>query len=216
MTASPAESARGNPPATWTVVLPVKALDQAKSRLRGVARRPQLALAFAIDTATAATASALVESVVVVTDDTTVRSAMEHLTGVRFVSDPGVGLNAAIAAGLAAVSGAAVVIPGDLPALTTAELEGALSLASVHPLSMVADHSGEGTTFLAAEKADALSPRFGRGSRRSHEDRGHVVLAVAEASSLRWDVDTAADLAIALRIGVGPATARALAEAFAG
>lgn len=203
-------------PARWTVVIPVKALDQAKSRLRGlVSDVPRLALAFALDTAAAARASALVDRIVVVTDDASVRSAMGRVSGVSFVGDPAAGLNAAISAGLGRVQGPVAVLPGDLPSLTHGELDDALELARAHPQAMVADHSGLGTTLLAASTRDALRPRFGEGSRRLHEQAGHVVLGVAPSSSLRWDVDTADDLAAALGIGVGAATARAVAASFA-
>jgi 2-phospho-L-lactate guanylyltransferase len=181
-----------------------------------LARVPQLALAFCVDTAAAASASPLVERIVVVTDDEAARSALGGLRGVRFEADPSGGLNAAIAAGLRATTGAVVVLPADLPALTPEALDAALALAAAHPAAMVADHSGQGTTLLAARVPDALSPRFGEGSRRLHEQAGHVVLEVGETSPLRWDVDTADDLAVAVGLGVGAATARAVAESFAG
>ncbi len=201
----------------FTVVIPLKAPALAKSRLRGaVSDVPQLALAFAADTAAAASASTLVDGVVIVTDDGAVRSATQGLDGVRFVADPGGGLNAAIVAGVATVSGPVVVLPGDLPAVSASDLDAALMLAAATRRCMVPDHTGLGTTFLAAGSADDLAPRFGEGSRSRHEGAGHVVLPVAESSALRWDVDTADDLAIALRLGVGVATARVVAEQFDG
>ncbi|HSX97048.1 MAG TPA: 2-phospho-L-lactate guanylyltransferase, partial [Streptomyces sp.] len=56
----------------WTLVVPVKALARAKSRLSDTAAdavRPGLALAFAQDTVAAALAATAVRGVVVVTDD---------------------------------------------------------------------------------------------------------------------------------------------------
>ncbi len=58
-------------PLCWSIVIPVKVLAQAKSRLAALAgpRRAELALAMAADTVEAALACAAVAAVVVVTDD---------------------------------------------------------------------------------------------------------------------------------------------------
>ena len=71
----------------------------------------------------------------------------------------------------------------------------------------------DGTGHHAAHRARAgplLRPASGPGSRAAHEAAGHVVLADVGAG-LRRDVDTTADLAAAVGLGVGPATAAALA-----
>src|SRR5487761_1434316 len=58
-------------PGTWSVVIPVKVLARAKSRLTGLAgaRRPELALALAADTVAAAVGCPEVAAVIVVSDD---------------------------------------------------------------------------------------------------------------------------------------------------
>ena len=68
-------------PLTWSVVIPVKVLAQAKSRLAGLADadRRALALAMAVDTVAAAVACRLVGAVVVVTDDGSVASEVTGL-----------------------------------------------------------------------------------------------------------------------------------------
>ncbi|MGC1289028.1 MAG: 2-phospho-L-lactate guanylyltransferase, partial [Streptosporangiaceae bacterium] len=55
----------------WSLVIPVKVLALAKSRLTGLpgGRRAELALAMAADAVTAASACPAVDSVIVVTDD---------------------------------------------------------------------------------------------------------------------------------------------------
>lgn len=61
----------------WTLVIPLKALTRAKSRLSDTAAdglRPGLALAFAQDTVAAALACAAVRDVAVVTDDVLVEA----------------------------------------------------------------------------------------------------------------------------------------------
>ena len=58
-------------PLSWSLVIPVKVLALAKSRLSGLAgpRRAELALAMAADTVAAAVACPVIAAVIVVTDD---------------------------------------------------------------------------------------------------------------------------------------------------
>ncbi|MET3769527.1 2-phospho-L-lactate guanylyltransferase [Marisediminicola sp. UYEF4] len=193
---------------SWTIVIPVKRLDEAKSRLRpDLADVADLALAFATDTIVAARNSVLVDEVIVVTPDARVVERATAL-GAWIVPDPGTGLNAAATAGIrAARTRCVAVLTGDLPALDTADLDRALHLAELFELSMVADHGGIGTTLIASSNGAALEPRFGPSSRERHEAAGHAVLALPVGSALRWDVDTVTDLATALTLGVGEATA---------
>jgi 2-phospho-L-lactate guanylyltransferase len=66
---------------TWTVVVPVKILGQAKSRLASLAgpRRPELALAFASDTVSAVMDCPVVARVLVVTSDAQAGPALSSL-----------------------------------------------------------------------------------------------------------------------------------------
>ena len=122
----------------WTVIIPVKRLEAAKSRLRPeLANVPELALAFAMDTVAAAVAASNVAEVIVVTSDARVLASMKPL-GVTVVDDPGPNLNAAIAAGIERASGCIAVITGDLPALRPADLAVALALAEAADRAMVA------------------------------------------------------------------------------
>lgn len=194
--------------ATWAVVLPVKRLHAAKSRLRGAlpgVPHESLALALALDTAAAALACPPVAEVVAVTDDPTVGRALARL-GARVVpDDPRDGLNAAFAHG-AATAGAGrsvAALAADLPALRPEELCAALSAARVR--SFVADAPGTGTVLLTAPPGTALDPRFGVGSAEAHRRSG--ALALTEPwPTLRRDVDTAADLVAAALLGLGPET----------
>jgi 2-phospho-L-lactate guanylyltransferase len=69
----------------------------------------------------------------------------------------------------------------------------------------VADAPGTGTVLLTAPPGVPLDPRFGVGSAAAHRASGAVPLT-GPWPSLRRDVDTAADLADAARLGLGPAT----------
>lgn len=201
----------------WSLVVPVKRRAEAKSRLQvpgGVDARAELALAFALDTLEAALGAREVARVVLVTGEPTLREAVAARPKVRLVADPGTGLGGALAAGLAVVRaehpGPAAVLLGDLPALRSRELDAALVAARQWPRSVVPDADGSGTTLLTALDVADLHPRFGPGSRRAHELAGHAPVPRC-GPGLRQDVDTAADLAVAARLGVGGATADALA-----
>ncbi len=96
------EAAR-QPALSWSLVIPVKVLAQAKSRLTGLPgqRRAELALAMAADTIAAAVQAADVGAVLVVTDDPEVSELAAGL-GARVLPDlPGAGLNEALAHGAA-------------------------------------------------------------------------------------------------------------------
>jgi 2-phospho-L-lactate guanylyltransferase len=199
--------------APWTLVIPVKRTAIAKSRLAAAypQHRPELARAFAVDTTAAALESPLVRAVLVVTDDPVV-SADVTAVGARVVPDlPAAGLNEALEHGAAVAAaefpGSGVVaLSADLPALRPAELALALA-ACTADRSFVIDLPGTGTTMLAAAPGIALDPRFGVGSALAHQASGAVPIELAGIESLRRDVDTAADLAHAVQLGVGPSTA---------
>lgn len=205
------------PEPTWTVVVPVKRLGVAKSRLRGALPRvphEELALALAADTVGAVRACPAVARVLVVTDDPRV-AAEATAAGAEVTPDPEAGLNAAFRHG-AAVAGPRAPVAGltaDLPALRPAELAAALRAVPADGVrGFVADAPGSGTVLLAAPPGVPLAPRFGPGSAAAHTASGALPLA-GGWPTLRRDVDTAADLAAAARLGVGPRTTALLARA---
>jgi len=192
----------------WTVLVPVKALPAAKSRLSGfsadAAAHARLVDAIRGDTLAAARAAAGVVRVVRIGDSPDVEHELvQHRPG----------LNAALAEGARHAAahwpgdGVAALV-GDLPALTAAELAAALAAAAEYPAAFVADADGTGTTLLTATPPATLEPRFGPGSAARH---GGDAAALVGGAGLRQDVDTADDLRAALLLGVGPRTLAVLA-----
>jgi len=195
---------------TWTVLVPVKRLDAAKSRLRGAldgVPHHRLALALALDTVTAVLACRLVRQVLVVTDDPAAGAALRRL-GARVVGDPPhPGLNPAVTHGASMVTGRVAALAADLPALRPAELRAALSDAGRHEVRhFVPDLPGTGTVLLTAPPGVPLDPRFGVGSAAAHAASGAHPLTGCWPS-LRRDVDIASDLHEAAGIGLGRHTA---------
>jgi 2-phospho-L-lactate guanylyltransferase len=214
---------------SWTVILPVKRLGAAKSRLRGAVPgidHEALVLAMALDTVTAALTSNVVGRVVVVTTDPVVSKAARR-AGADLIQDiPDAGLNPALAyaATLVRPKGATASLPGvaalpaDLPALRTEDLTAALRAAEEaawagmgahfgpEPVrAFVPDAAGTGTVLLAAPPGARLEPCFGAGSAAAHVASGALPLH-GDWPALRRDVDTAADLAEAVVLGVGKHT----------
>lgn len=201
--------------AVWSLVVPLKPLALAKSRLAAAvgAARPGLALAFAQDTVAGALACASVADVVVVTDDAVAGAELARL-GARILPDaPGAGLNAALDHGARAVRARRPRAPlaamnADLPALRPPELLRVLDIASAFPRAFLADAAGIGTTLLSAGPDAELAPAFGGPSRARHSASGAVEISLADVESVRRDVDTGPDLRRALALGVGRHTAR--------
>lgn len=201
------------------LVVPVKRLDRAKSRLRGAVTgpHPELVLALLLDTVAAAAAAPGVRRVLVVCEDPRVTKALAAaLPGTEHVDERGLpGLNAALRHGaglLRADSPGGVVgaLQADLPALRAADLAAAVAEAAGRR-AFCPDRTGTGTTLLLSAPGGPLDPRFGVGSATAHRLGGAVTVGTGLAS-LRCDVDTAADLAAAAALGLGPRTARAAGE----
>ncbi|SHM30743.1 2-phospho-L-lactate guanylyltransferase [Cryptosporangium aurantiacum] len=187
----------------------------------------EVALAMASDTVAAMLAAPRVDRVVVVTDDPVAAAALSALGAVCVPDAPGGGLNPALrhGASVAALLGGSdgrgsrgtAALGADLPALRTADLDAALrAVERLGVRAFVPDAAGTGTTLLAAPGRTPLDPAYGPGSALAHASAGAIDLtAVADGSgvgpSIRRDVDTAADLAAARALGLGPRTAALLA-----
>lgn len=200
------------------MLLALKPLALAKSRLERP-DRSAITLAMAADTAAAAASLDAVEAVLVVSDDEQARELLAPLA-VLVPDSPAAGLNPALLHGAAEAAArwprsALAVLAADLPALQPPALAEALALASRERRAIVADSEETGTVMLAAAHAVPLDPGFGPGSRNRHLSSGasdltHRLTPGDASAGLRRDVDTSADLDIAIALGVGPYTAKVL------
>ena len=199
-------------PPAWGVVVPLKVLAVAKSRLAsyGDELRQQLALAFACDVVAACLACPGVARVLVVTNDADAAQAVIDLGASVAADTPDAGLNGALAHGadlLRAELGdcGVVTVSSDLPSLRPDGLAAVLAGLQPGGRAFVPDAASRGTTVLAAGPGAKLLPSYGPGSRARHLASGAVELLAP--AYLRQDVDTPADLRAALALGVGPRTA---------
>ncbi len=209
------------------LIVPVKPLTKAKSRLRGAAdggvgeprAHARLAMALLRDTIDAVRAARAVRRLLVVSSDPVVAAEL-GVFGIEVAPDgPVPGLNRAYERGAAVLRGqdpttAVGALQADLPALRPDELDeavvSALALFGTGAgRAFVADAEGTGTTFLLAAPDAELGPMFGEGSARRHEESGaHPLLG--PWPGLRRDVDTAADLREAADLGLGRHTSSVL------
>ncbi|MEV3922202.1 2-phospho-L-lactate guanylyltransferase [Actinomadura coerulea] len=212
-TPAPPARSHGKPPLRWSLVVPVKVLARAKTRMSAAAgpHREALALAVAADTVAAALRCDRVRDVIVVTDDPLPAAELAAL-GARIVADvPDAGLNPALVYGagrgreLAADAGVGA-LSADLPALRPQELARVLDAAGAVPEAFVPDAAGIGTTLYTARPGVPFSPAFGGGSRTAHRARGAREILLPGTDSVRRDVDTPDDLRAALALGAGPRT----------
>lgn len=201
------------PRTEYGVVVPVKRLAHAKSRLAplGDEARIRLVSAFVGDTVEALLACPVVAGVMVVTDEITLVEDLRDL-GAMVIPDGEAGrLNESL------VQGAAEVVrrlPGvrplalcaDLPCLDARDLSVVLSRVPPERCAFVADAAGVGTTLYTAPRLEEFAPRFGVESRRAHLAAGAVEIPAHDAVSVTRDVDTPEDLEAALALGVGPRT----------
>ncbi|WP_460391907.1 2-phospho-L-lactate guanylyltransferase [Actinophytocola sediminis] len=203
------------------LVVPIKRLDLAKTRLRGAVAgsHVELVLALLLDTLTSAAATTGVRRVLVVCEDPRVTKEIATAlagTGVESVDERGLsGLNGALQHGadLARASdrhGVVGALQADLPALRSSELASAIAEADGRR-AFCADRQGTGTTLLLSSPGGRLDPRFGHGSAAAHLASGAVAIR-AGLATLRCDVDTARDLAVATTLGLGRRTGQVLTQ----
>lgn len=209
------------PAESLTVVLAVKALDAAKTRLAPLettgANRRTLVTSMLADTLDAVRAAGA-HRIVVVSPDPTVHD-VAAAAGAVWVDEPETvaagwsTLNGALHHGATGVDGAQTVayLQADLPALSPASLRAALTAATEAlrdgaSAAFVADHTGEGTVLLVA--TTAFAPRFGPESAAAHRAAGAREIDPDRTRwpDLRTDIDTPDDLAAARTLGLGPRT----------
>jgi 2-phospho-L-lactate guanylyltransferase len=203
----------------WSVLIPVKVLAEAKSRLASLAgpRRAELALALASDTVTAVLASDAVARVIVITDDQDAAVALAALGALVVPDEPRAGLNPALRHGARYAAArwpgdGMAALSADLPALRPEQIGQALRAAAAWPTAFVADAAGDGTTLYAARAEAAFRPAFGLASRARHAAGGAVELGLDGIGGLRRDVDTPSDLRGAVALGLGSHSAPLAAE----
>lgn len=199
-------------------LVPVRGLEGAKSRLGealDAEERRTLVEHLLVRTVAAAAATPAVVEVLAISPDPDVL-ALARTLGARGIIQERGGLNEALdigrAAAVAAGADAVLVVPGDLPAVTAAELARIVDRARAHLgwpgtreagslalVALVTDRAGTGTNVLLVAPPDAIAFHFGEGSRDLHAGAAHAAGAayLEIAGPLDLDLDTPDDLLVA-------------------
>jgi 2-phospho-L-lactate/phosphoenolpyruvate guanylyltransferase len=201
------------PVAKWSVVVPLKPLDRAKSRLQGLPShlRKALVVAMALDVRDAVLACRGVAELVVVTRDPRWHSLLSA-PRLRVVADsPTDSLNDALRRGATTCRSTRprygiAALMADLPAMEPGELQFALDQAQGMPSAFVPDAHGDGTTLFAARSHEQFWPHYGGSSRSRHIEAGAEGILHPELTGIRRDVDTVEDLRQARPLGLGHRT----------
>jgi 2-phospho-L-lactate guanylyltransferase len=200
---------------TWAVV-PIRGLATAKTRLGPdlpPAARRRLVEVMLRRTLAATRDANVIRGTVVVTKDPEVAGLAQDLRAIGLV-EHAPDLNAAIVAArslaIARSATAVLVLPADLPAVSSAAIDELVIRAAAREapgglVALVTDRHGRGTNALLTSPPAIVEPAFGVDSRTIHR-------AAAAAADATWlelsgplalDVDTPADLALA-EATVGP------------
>lgn len=196
-----------NPPPSTYVIIPVKPLSQAKSRLARTLKAPtRAALVRAIFSRTLDVIAQVdrVAGTIVVSRDLTILELARQRSNVIALAEAESGLNPAITQG-AQWAGAhggqsVIIVPVDLPLITPADVDALIDLA-VDPRCLVIapDRHNDGTNLMLVRPPNALQFAYGSASFNAHRaqaaERGLQVHIYRSATS-GLDLDVPDDLAL--------------------
>jgi 2-phospho-L-lactate/phosphoenolpyruvate guanylyltransferase len=206
-------------------ILPVKSFGAAKQRLGsllGSGSRQALAQAMFQDVLAALRKVDGIERIVIVASEPSVEfAADEQVVLIEDELQDGqtpaalVGIRWAMASGFERV----LLVPGDTPLLSSAELDELLATAT-DDVVVVPDRHGTGTNGLLLRPPTAIEPSFGPDSLKRHvaaAEAAGVSHSIQRVPSLVFDVDTSDDLAVVAaaiegRRAVAPRTRGALRQ----
>jgi 2-phospho-L-lactate guanylyltransferase len=202
-------------PDVWALV-PVKRLDQAKSRLAEIldpADRRELAKAMLTDVlATLGRVEGLAGILVVTSDVEVAALATEHEAAV-LADPPETGFNEAVLHGMRWLDdryhAGAVVVPGDIPFVTVTEFEAVLAATRRSPVVVVPATRDGGTNMLAIAPPLLMPPAFGPDSFARHVSAAQALGIMPQILRLEGaghDIDVAADLFVEAGVSAAPCT----------
>jgi 2-phospho-L-lactate guanylyltransferase len=201
----------------WAVV-PVKAIDGAKSRLAHECSpvfRRDLQRAMLDDVLDALTKTAGLAGIVVVSVDRDAQ-VVARRCGARVFEDGARGghTQAVMAAArrLASEGRAGMLtVPADVPAITAAEIARVLAAHGEAPaFTIVPSHDGRGSNAIAVSRPDAVELAFGDDSFVAHlraARRAGIEPTIMTSPGIALDIDHPVDLARLTQMSTGPRTA---------
>jgi 2-phospho-L-lactate/phosphoenolpyruvate guanylyltransferase len=196
-------------------IVPVKQLRAAKQRLKGFllphARR-RLCLAMLFDVLDNLDNTSSIDRIFVVTPDIYIKTQVQnHYSRIQTILEPGYGdLNKALRHAIRCLKEyditRVMIIPGDLPLITTDEIENLSHPARKTAMSISSDKTGHGTNLLLLNLPSIIEPRFGPDSYSKHvkqAEREGVAYNVLSIPNFLWDIDCPEDVDFLMRHGRG-------------
>jgi len=192
----------------WWAIVPVKPLTQGKSRLGSVlsqAERADLNTRLLSHTIQTLKSVAEIEQVLVVSRDPKALALARDL-GARTVQENGAPhLNTALGRATAlaknSLAGGVLVVPADLPLLTSEAIQAVLEKAVHPPVIVVApDRHHLGTNTLLVYPVGLIKYEFGRDSYERHRQqalKAGARLEICDLPTLALDIDLPEDLELA-------------------
>ena len=195
----------------WAIV-PVKPLDEGKSRLSGILtanQRKVLAQTMLENTLKALAAAKVIDQSLVVSRDPVVLELAHHLGAEALREDCLPELNASLefASRFATERGAGIILalPADLPLVTARDIQALVECACVEPCVVIApDRHTEGTNALLTRPPSVIPYRFGAGSFNVHCQEATqmgIHLQICERPGFGLDIDLPEDLEYLKQVG---------------
>ncbi len=185
-----------------TAVVPMKDPAEAKLRLAPVLsdeERRNFAEAMLQDTLAALASARHIADIVVVAQDPAWRSVAEA-AGTGFLKETasaGYNAAAAFAANAFRDATALLILPGDLPLVTPAEIDQLTAPLATPGIRLAPDRANEGTNGILIAPPGLIATRFGPQSFNRHRQAAAEAGAACETvavSGLAFDIDTPQDL----------------------
>jgi 2-phospho-L-lactate/phosphoenolpyruvate guanylyltransferase len=184
----------------WTAVVPLKPGLESKSRLATILSPEERCRL--VETMARQVIAAL-DSVEAVGEIVMIGSLAGQDLLFRQVPDHGRGLNGELNAMAATISGGLLIIHADLPWVRTGDIAALLTAAENSGCAIAPDRHGEGTNALALrEVPESFAFAFGEGSFAAHRASLGTRLTIVERDGLACDVDSPADLKLAVARGL--------------
>lgn len=190
----------------WAI-LPVKSLQETKSRLAEVLSRKEraaLSMRLLIHTLEQLNCSRYLERTLVVSKDSEVLSISKKLGATTLMEHGDSNLNLALERATAVVRGygasGALILPADLPHVAAEDIDAILAYASNPPVVVIApDRGREGTNAILSAPPGLIEYQFGPGSFKHHLKSARsagVRAEVLDLPSFAFDLDWPEDLAL--------------------
>jgi len=180
-------------------VIPVKTASEGKRRLSAVLdpRTRRKLVKVMLDRVVSAVSGvdAIADLYILTSDASLVPDGVEQ------IADPGAGLNVALASAAAQLGGrvadAMLILPGDIPLITSADVARLVELAAPGRMVAVSDVRRSGTNALLLAPPGLVAPRFGPDSLSAHLKaalEANVSAMVHDCPNVARDIDEPRDV----------------------